>query len=238
MVQDIIWKADCHSASQKNPAFLWNPKVHHRVHTSPLLEPILSQLNPVSPIDPYLPKVHLNVILLPTPRSFQWSLALGPLDQNPVNTSLSPMRDTCRAHLILLAFKLDRKINFNIPFLKNVMLIIPFVPFDITVLSEFVVQKCLYPHHWTISLYWPFAHAMKTNTDEGITNVPNLCATWTSQNFLKVICKLAVQTTPYFENVNYMERGGGRGARISVLFPLGKLNSPNFSVLEIIGLCC
>jgi hypothetical protein len=25
MVQDIIWKADCHSACQKNPAFLWNP---------------------------------------------------------------------------------------------------------------------------------------------------------------------------------------------------------------------
>jgi hypothetical protein len=26
-------------------------------------------LNPVRPIDPYLPKVHLNVILPPTPRS-------------------------------------------------------------------------------------------------------------------------------------------------------------------------
>jgi hypothetical protein len=32
MVQDIIWKADCYSSRQKYPAFLRNPKVHHRVH--------------------------------------------------------------------------------------------------------------------------------------------------------------------------------------------------------------
>jgi hypothetical protein len=43
---------------KKYPAFLWNPKVHYRVHTSPPPDPILSQLNSVRPIDPYLPKVH------------------------------------------------------------------------------------------------------------------------------------------------------------------------------------
>jgi hypothetical protein len=42
----------------------------------------LSQPNPVRPIDPYLPKVHLNVTLPPTPRSSHWSLAFGPPNEN------------------------------------------------------------------------------------------------------------------------------------------------------------
>jgi hypothetical protein len=58
-------------------------------HTPPL-DPILSQSNPVRPIDPYLPKVHLKVILSPTPRSSNWSLAFGPPNQNATNTSPLP----------------------------------------------------------------------------------------------------------------------------------------------------
>jgi hypothetical protein len=93
MVQDIVWKADCHSACQKYP-FLWNPQVHYRVHTSLPLYPIPSQPNPVRPIDPYFPKVNLNVILPLTPTSSsQWSLPFGPPNQSPVNTS--PLLHAC-----------------------------------------------------------------------------------------------------------------------------------------------
>jgi hypothetical protein len=76
MVQDIILKAVTQLV-RKHPAFLWNPTVHYRFHRSPPPDPILSQMNPVRPIDPYLPKVQLNVIFPPTPRSSQWFLPLG-----------------------------------------------------------------------------------------------------------------------------------------------------------------
>jgi hypothetical protein len=83
----------------------WGRRMKRRVRgwrTSPQLDPILSQLNPVRPIDSYLPKVRLHDILPPTPRSSQWSLAFGPPNQNPVKPLPSFIRTTCPAHLILL----------------------------------------------------------------------------------------------------------------------------------------
>jgi len=65
-------------------------------------DPILKEPNQVLPIDPYLSKVHLNIIFPYMPRSSQWSRTHGYPNQDPVNTSPLPMRATCSADLILL----------------------------------------------------------------------------------------------------------------------------------------
>jgi hypothetical protein len=65
------WEANRFSASQEIPRIWRNPKVHYHIHNSPASAPILSQINPVHVPPFHLLKIHFNILLRSTPRSFQ-----------------------------------------------------------------------------------------------------------------------------------------------------------------------
>jgi hypothetical protein len=57
------WKAANCAVTQELPSILWNPKVHYRVHKSPPLASVLSQIDSVSiPLHPISSKIHFNIL--------------------------------------------------------------------------------------------------------------------------------------------------------------------------------
>jgi len=98
MEQSSYWEANSHSASQEISCLLWEPEVHYRVHESPPLVPILSQMHPVHP---YFPKIRSN-IAFPFTDSSKWYLTLAFPTKIVYEFLISPMRATCHANSIPL----------------------------------------------------------------------------------------------------------------------------------------
>jgi hypothetical protein len=95
------WAAANCAATQELSSILRNPKVHHRVHKSPPLVSILSQIDPVHTIPSYLK----SILILPTHirLGLPSGLFLSGFPTNiPYAFLVSPIRATCLANLILL----------------------------------------------------------------------------------------------------------------------------------------
>ena len=100
--QSPSWEPNRFSASQESPRILWEPKVHYRIQKCPPPVPILSQLDPVHAPTLNFLKVPPNIILPSTPVS---QVVSFPQASPPKpSLSLSSIRPTCPAHLILLDF--------------------------------------------------------------------------------------------------------------------------------------
>ena len=102
-------EANRFSASQEIPRFLWNPKVHCRIHKCPTPVPILSEFDPVHKTTSHFLKIHLNIILPSMSGSPKWSLPFRFPHQNPVYASSLLIHATYPSHPILIDF-ITRKI--------------------------------------------------------------------------------------------------------------------------------
>jgi hypothetical protein len=69
MEQSPSWEANSHSASQEILRLLWNTMVHYRVHQSPPLVRIMSQMNPIHNLRTYFIKIPSG--LFPSLQGFQ-----------------------------------------------------------------------------------------------------------------------------------------------------------------------
>jgi hypothetical protein len=96
------WEAAKFAATQELPSILWNPIVHYRVHKSPPLVFILSQIDPVHTTLSYLSKIHFNIVH-PLHLGLPSDLCLSGFPTNILYAFVFfPILATCTAHLILL----------------------------------------------------------------------------------------------------------------------------------------
>jgi hypothetical protein len=66
------------------------PKGSLQCSQEPPPVPILSQINPIHTISPYLSKIHFNIVQPPTSWSSQWSLSFWPSGPNKAHVFETP----------------------------------------------------------------------------------------------------------------------------------------------------